>query len=454
MLTALLYNLLLLLFSPLLALYLAYRLVYKGKSREGFGQRLGWAPRLGPPPAAGRVWLHAVSAGEVVAAAAIVKQLRAQADAPEVVVSTTTPAGQQQARRLIPEARAHFYFPFDFLPCVWLALRRIRPSAVATVETEIWPNWLWVARLMGMRRALVNGQFADKGWRGARKARMLYRWALRNLDRLLMQSGLSAERARYLGAPEERLRVVGNVKFDQTIQQPRPEALACVRQVFGEEGRPLWIAGSTHPGEEEQILAAFRRLRKGHPELGLIIAPRHERGAEVTALAEADGWRVIRRSRMAAPADVLILDTMGELAGLYACADVVFVGGSLIPMGGHDVLQPLFHGKPVLFGPHMHNQRDIAALVLSAGAAEQVSDPATLADAVDRILRCPDLRAALQGNARRLLAENTGAARECAELLIHLARGLEPPDSEAAARRSAGPVSSDRPWATAPASES
>lgn len=420
----LLYNLALLLASPLLALYLAYRVVLKGKSREGFVQRLGFAPRLPPPPPEGRVWLHAVSAGEVVAAAAIARQLAGREKPPEVVISATTPAGFQQARKLLPQARAHCYFPFDFLPCVALALARLAPTAVAAVETEIWPNWLWWARQTGRRAALVNGQFADRGYRGARRARGLYRWALGCLDALWMQSALAADRARDLGAPPERVRVVGNVKFDQPVQPAAAAAAAAVRGHLGPDRR-LWIAASTHPGEEEQVLAAFGTLRRRFPDLALLLAPRHvERSGEVHALCEASGFTIARRSAEAeGPRDICLLDTMGELAGLYEIGDVVFVGGSLIPLGGHDILQPLFHGRPTLFGPHMHNQRDLAALAEAAGAAVQVQNADELARAVAETLEDAGLRERLAEGARRLLRENAGAAEQCAVLLAALARG-------------------------------
>lgn len=424
----LIYNLALLLLSPLLALYLAHRLLIKGKSREGFPQRLGLVPRLGAAPPEGRVWLHAVSAGEVVAAASIVRKLRECGVGPEVIISSTTPAGYQQARKLVPDAVAHLYFPIDLLPCLWLALRRLRPTAIAAVETEIWPNWLWLARCLGIRTALVNGQFADRGFRGARRARFVYRWALGLLDRLWMQSQLAADRALFLGAQPERVRVVGNVKFDQPVPGPRPEAVEALRQTFGTEGAPVWIAGSTHPGEEEQVLSAFKELRHSYPDLKLLLAPRHiERTAEVLALVEAEGWTVTRRSLPAGRADVLLLDTMGDLSALYEFGDVVFVGGSLIPIGGHDILQPLFHGKPTLIGPHMHNQRDITSLALQAGAVLQVRDAGELALAISRCLTDAEAHSKLREGALRVLAENSGAARECAALLAQLAGGKVPP---------------------------
>ncbi len=442
-----LYNLLLLAASPLLLVYLTYRLVIRGKSREGLPQRLGWAPSLGPPPTAGRVWLHAVSAGEVVAAAAIARRLREADSEVEVVISTTTPAGQQQARRLLPQAAAWFYFPFDFLPCAGLALARVRPTVVATVETEIWPNWLWLARVQGIRTALVNGQFADKGFRGARKARPLYRWALGCLEALWMQTEQAAERALFLGAPADRVRVVGNVKFEQPVLQPAAEALQVVRERLGlisgdaaeTEAAPdrlghnlLFLAGSTHPGEEAQVLEAFRRVSKVIPQIRLLLVPRHiERTEEVVNAVRGEGWQVGRRSEAAlGPVEVLVLDTMGELAGLYAAADVVFVGGSLVPIGGHDILQPLFFRRPTLVGPHTHNQHDLVRLARESGAVEVVSDATALGDAVIDLLSDPSRRAGMQSAGDRLLLQNTGAAQECANLLRRLAGGISRPGTE------------------------
>lgn len=429
----LLYNLILLLASPLLLAYLTYRLVVRGKSRDGFAERLGFSPRLGAAPAAGRVWLHAVSAGEVVAAAAIARRLAEVAPQASVVISSTTPAGRQQAARLLPQAEACFYFPFDFLPCAWLSLARVRPTVVAAVETEIWPNWFYLARAGGVRTALVNGQFADKGFRGARKARVLYHWALGQVQALWMQTEQAAERALYLGADPTRVRLVGNVKFEQGVPALKPETEAAVRTALGPEGAyALWIAGSTHPGEEEAVLQAYRRARERVPGLKLLLAPRHiERAAEVLGLVERQGWIAARRSQLApAPVDVLVLDTMGELAGVYALADVVFVGGSLAPVGGHDILQPVFHGRPTLFGLHMHNQQDLAQLALAEGAAVQVRDAEELAAQVVRFCTDVAAREAIKSAGLALLRKNSGAAQECANLLAAFARGERSPGIE------------------------
>ena len=424
---ALLYNAGQALLSPALAMYLGYRLMVQGKSREGFCQRLGALPRLGPPPPAGRIWLQAVSAGEVAAAAPIIRHLRRRPTPPEVVLSTTTPAGQEQARRLQLDLAACCYFPFDFWPCVVAGLNRLQPTAIASVETEIWPNWLQAAGQRGVGTALVNGRFSDRGFRRAHPFRCLYRWPLRRLDALLMQSDRDAERARRLGGPEDRLRVVGNAKFEQNVP---PLDAAEARRLRGElglvEGQRLLIGGSTHPGEEAALLDAFAKLLPRFPDLRLLLAPRHLRRAdEVERLIRKRGWNCRRRSRTDSPkatrAPVVLLDTMGELARLYGLATLAFVGGSLVPVGGHDVLQPLFHGVPPLFGPHMHNQRQFAALTTEAGAAVQVDSAACLSREIASLLDDAERRNRLQAAGRALIRRHAGAARDAAELLADLA---------------------------------
>jgi len=426
-----LYNAALVGASPLIVGYLCYRLVVRGKSRAGLRQRLGGVPRLPPPPAAGRVWLQAVSAGEVAAAAPVARWLRELSPETEIVITTTTPAGQAQARRLIPWAAAHAYFPFDFWPCAAAALARLQPTVIASVETEIWPNWLSLARARGVPSLVLNGKFSDRGFRRARRVAPLYRWALGLPEGLLMQSEGDAERAVALGAPPSRVRVVGQTKFEQTIPAVSEAERAELRRALGLPSEaPLLIAGSTHPGEEEQVVAAWEAARQRVAELHLIVAPRHiERAEAVAAMLAARGYRVLRRRAGPPPADALdpqrtvwLLDTMGELARLYALADVVFVAGSLAPIGGHDLLQPLFHGKPVLFGPYVQNQRDTAALLLAAGAGFQVRDARELADAVVALLTDPGRAAAARTAGERLLAQHRGAARACAEALLALAR--------------------------------
>jgi 3-deoxy-D-manno-octulosonic-acid transferase len=472
----LLYNLAFVLLSPAIAVWIFVRLFLQRRARDGWKERVGEAPLS--PPGEPQIWVHAVSAGEVVAAAPVVRALKRLRPDVGVVVSTITPGGLAQARRLIGEARVAFYFPIDFWPFVWRALARVRPILFVAVETELWPNFLRAAARRGIPTAIVNGRFSDRTLRRldgpARLALPLYAAALRGVGRLAMQTTDDAERAVALGAPRERVTVCGNTKFDQAIVSPPSTELESLRHAFGlRADQPLWIAGSTHPGEEEQVLAAWHEVRADLPDLALMIAPRHiERADAVAALcrAAAPDHPLVRRSQMgfdppaaaletqrhrerreeravaaiaanaplrgsgaacvssatggeplAAPLPPLILlDTLGELAGMYALASVVFVGGSLAPIGGHDVLQPLFHGKPTFFGPHMHNQRDLATLSLSAGAVRQVADAGELASAVREVLTQTRAQASMARGARLLLEAHRGAAEASAAAALEL----------------------------------
>jgi 3-deoxy-D-manno-octulosonic-acid transferase len=258
-----------------------------------------------------------------------------------------------------------------------------------------------------------------------------------------MQTSQAAERALFLGAPAARVRVVGNAKFEQVVPPAKPETEAVVRDALAlSDGRPLWVAGSTHPGEEEQVLEAYRAARERVPGLALLLVPRHvERAEEVLQLVLSQGWTAARRSTPpSGSVDVLVLDTMGELASFYGLADGVFVGGSLVPIGGHDILQPLFAGRPTLFGPHMHNQQDLARLAVDAGAALQVASAADLAETLSRLLADGSLRARLSTAGETLLRDNSGAAREYADLLAGLASGRDPREELHLARQASGSV--------------
>jgi 3-deoxy-D-manno-octulosonic-acid transferase len=378
------------------------------------------------------------------------------------VVSTTTPAGLGQARRLIAGAQAVFYFPFDYLPCVRRALSRVRPALFVAVETEIWPNFYREASRRGVCIAVVNGHLSDRTMRRlagrARLLRSLYAAALRLVDRFGMQTALDAERVIAIGAEASRVRVCGNTKFDQAVASLTPGEAARLRRAFGLlADQPIWIAGSTHPGEEEQVLEAWDAIRETVPDLALIIAPRHvERADGVEALclkryaaASQAHHPVLRRSRLTPLKDseepgpgrlppVILLDTVGELAAFYGLASVVFVGGSLVPIGGHDVLQPLFHARPTVFGPHMHNQRDMAALAAASGAAEEVSDAEALGSAVRAVLTDPARARAMAGAAASLLAANRGAADRCADLILELLGPQQHREHDGSSRRPEG----------------
>jgi 3-deoxy-D-manno-octulosonic-acid transferase len=460
----LLYNLVLL---PLLFPYLAWRLLVRGKSREGLAERFGRVPALGPAPPGGRVWVHAVSMGETVAAAPVVAALREALPRAEIVVSTTTPTGQKQARSLLPAASLHFYFPMDLPWVVRRVLARLQPSAIVLVEAEIWPNLLEAARRRGLPVVIANGHISDRTFR---RALCLRRWLspiLAGITRYLAQSPAIRDRAVALGLPTDRVDVAGHTKFDQMVSKLSEAEASALRARFGlEPQQPLFLAGSTHEGEEELILDAWASARQTVPNLALMLAPRHlDRVPAVRALIERRGLSVRTRSETRSgipvfrnsgiqgdqPEDlntrtpehrntVLLLDTMGELASFSGLATVAFVGGSLVPKGGHDVLQPLFHGVPTLFGPYMHNQRQLSSFVLDAGAARQVADAGALTKALTALLAEGSERTAMISAASRLLAENRGASARCAAAVAALVRPGSRGSGEAHSSRLTAPT--------------
>ncbi|OPZ84031.1 MAG: 3-deoxy-D-manno-octulosonic acid transferase [bacterium ADurb.Bin429] len=420
MLIFLLYNLVLVLLSPLAVLVLLWRLLANGKSRKGFTEQMGCIAGRKLRGTAPRIWLHAVSVGETVAAKPIWEALLAALPGWELFHSTTTDTGQAQAQRMVGDRGQTVYFPFDFLPGVWLSLRAVRPQLVVLVETELWPNFLAVAKMLGCRVMLANGIISDRSLRGAARFSFLYRWMLSNIDCFCMQSQEDADRIIRLGADPDRVTVVGNTKFDQVLTEVPLGEQVTLRNALGlKRDEPTVVAGSTHPGEEEIVLQAFRQLKTAQPKIRLIIAPRAtDRAQAVEELAVAHGFAVARRSKLATvpppPDAVIILDTIGELARAYALCGVAFVGGSLAPIGGHNLLEPLGLGKAVLFGPHMHKTRDITNIVLDAGVGYQVADADELAARWIELMSTPRLRRKIAEQAKGVFAQHSGAAVRCA----------------------------------------
>jgi 3-deoxy-D-manno-octulosonic-acid transferase len=330
-------------------------------------------------------------------------------------ISTVTATGQVTARSRVPEAAGIFYLPYDLPWTVDRVIHRLRPGLFITAETELWPNLVWRLHRYGVPMAMVNGRISDRSYPRYRRFRFLFSPVVRCFDLLCMQSALSARRVRAMGALPERVRVAGNLKFDQPI----PDAVdsRVWRGRLGIRGEALvWVAGSTHPGEEEAILRVFARVREHHPNLRLVVAPRApERFGEVEALARRMGFSVLRRSEAEGSrerlTDVILLDTIGELAQVYGIAGVGFVGGSLIPKGGQNPLEVAAHGCPVLFGPHMENFREIAALLSEGGGAWEVSGEEMLEDRMMELLGDPRRAREMGARGREVLASHRGAAR-------------------------------------------
>jgi 3-deoxy-D-manno-octulosonic-acid transferase len=394
-----------------------------GKYVSSFRERMGRLPS--PLDAAGRasVWIHAVSVGEVFAARPLLPALRKTFPDLAVLVSTTTTTGRAVAAKSLDSADGLFYAPFDLPRPVRKAFDAARPRLLVLMETEIWPNLVHEGRRRGARVAIVNGRLSERSFRGYRRARGLVARVLREIDLFLMQGDDDARRILALGAPPERVRTLGNLKFDAARTTPPSEE---IRRLFDTAPRrPLWVAGSTMPGEEELVLASFRRVRESVPDLGLVLAPRHpERSDAIPALVEAAGFSCVRRTRLEPGAwrngTVVVLDTLGELTQVYGLASVVFVGGSLVPTGGHNVLEPAAAGKAVVVGPHMENFRDIARRFRAEDALVEVASADDLAASVASLLTDARRRDALGARARDLVERNRGAVDRTAEALAGL----------------------------------
>ncbi|HEY6547189.1 MAG TPA: 3-deoxy-D-manno-octulosonic acid transferase, partial [Vicinamibacteria bacterium] len=346
-----------------------------GRYLRTFAERMGRLPALLQANGVRRaIWVHAVSVGEVLAARPLVAALEARFPDRAVFLSTTTPTGHAVAQRSVRDPGRLFFAPFDWKGPVRKALDRLEPALLVLVETEIWPNLIHEARRRGVRVAMVNGRISEASHRGYRRIRPFLRRVLGEIDLFSMQGDAHAERIRDLGAPADRVRISGNVKFDLEA----PKASETLATLLRREG-PLVVAGSTVDGEEEAVLRAFQKVRESVPSAWLLIAPRHpERFDLVPTLVREAGFRCVRRSVLepgaASVADVVLLDTLGELAQAYGLARAVFVGGSLARKGGHNILEPAVLGRPVIVGPHMDNFREIEAAFRAAGALVQVED--------------------------------------------------------------------------------
>lgn len=367
------------LYSTLLALFLLITLPYwllqmmrHGKYRAGLRQRLGAVPlHLTAGGEKPTLWIHAVSVGEVVASSAVVEELRQRFPSHRVVVSTSTSTGQQLAARRFG-AENVFYFPLDFGFSIRPYLGAVRPELVVIAETEFWPNFLRLAKNSGARIAVINCRISDRSLPGYKRLHFWLPKVLENVDLFLAQTEEDRRRLMEIGAPESSIAVAGNLKFDVTPPKP-PAIVASLRANLNESGlEPVLVCGSTVEEEEGSLLSAFHNILATHPKAVMILAPRHpERFPEVAALVEKLGFRLLRRSLWGGEplaGAVFLLDSIGELAALYSLATIAFVGGSLVPRGGHNILEPALYGVPIVTGNHYENFRDIVNYFLSRNA--------------------------------------------------------------------------------------
>src|SRR5579864_4011013 len=419
-----------LIYSALLAAGLLVSLPYwllqrlrHGKYRAGLGERLGRIPqRLVVQPAPPAIWVHAVSVGEVVAISGLVAELTKRFSQHRVVISTTTDTGQKLARTRFG-AENVFYFPLDFAFAIRPYLRLLQPELIVIAETEFWPNFLRLAHASRAKIAIVNARISDRSLPGYLRFRRLLTGVLRHVDLFLTQTAADSHRLGEIGAPVARVRVTGNLKFDVPAPTP-PPIIASLRASFQQATTsPVIVCGSTVDGEESLLLQAFMNVLASHPHAVMILAPRHpERFGEVAELLEHLGIRFWRRSLWSGDpivGGIFLIDRIGELAALYALADVAFVGGSLVPRGGHNIIEPAANGVAIVVGTHTENFRDIVA-VFQIRDAVRVVGPAELPLAFMELISNPAERMALGRRAAETLRSQMGATQRTMQALEKL----------------------------------
>jgi len=451
------YSILLFLFLLFSSPYFLFRMVTKGKYKKGLRQRLGFIPPLctgaGFIPQVKNedfIWVHAVSVGEVIAASPIIDAIRKRFPKYSFLISTVTNTGQDMARKAISDPKEIIYFPLDFKWIVNKVLKSIKPKLFIMVETELWPNFIRETKKRKIPLAVVNGRISPGSFKGYRIIRPFLKRVLSNIDLFSMQSKLDEERIISLGAPEEKVHTTGNVKFDGLkTESPNKERLAEELNLSLKD--LVLVAGSTHPKEEEIILDIYQKAKEEFPSLRLILAPRHpERIPEVESLCKNRSLSYIRRSQLLrtprqrrglAPlgrtnsplgissplgtrgelrTSTILLDTIGELAKIYSLATIVFVGGSLIPIGGHNILEPAALGKAPLFGPYMHNFIESARLLLEGRGGIQVRNREELLEKTLGLLKNAKEREKLGERAQRIVKGHQGASERTVELIEKL----------------------------------
>ena len=428
-----LYNIGLLLAAPVIVGIL----LAKPRCRPGLAQRLGLEERLSglsdrrdrrdrpnrpDRPDKPVIWIHAVSLGEVVAAAPFVKALHERHPECRYIVTTVTETGREAVEQRLGGIAEHRYAPLDFSWAVAGMVRRLRPLLYVFVETEIWPNLLWTLGDQHVPSVLVNGRLSSRSFRrqDVPVIRSFYRSVLQTLTLCLMQSDRDADRIVALGAEPSRVHVTGNIKFDQPLPDVRSDG--SLRRSFGiDEHEQLILAGSTHPGEEEVLVSAYRHIVKTYPSTVLMLAPRHiERAERVEAMLREAGLVVQRKSQIGEKQSgprVVILDTRGELSRAYREAVLAFVGGTLVPVGGHNLLEPAVWGTPVMFGPHTDHCAEVATLLSEAGGGCRVTEEEDLVASLDEWLGRPEIRSRVGQAARQAVLDNQGALTRSLELI-------------------------------------
>jgi 3-deoxy-D-manno-octulosonic-acid transferase len=397
-----------------------------GKRRGNLLDRLGIrGPRIPGPTGKRRIWIHAVSVGETLSAVPLIRELRDRLPGAEIFLSTVTMTGQEVARKTLGEATdGVFYFPFDLPGICANFLDHVRPDLLAILETEIWPNLLAVCAKRRIPVILLNGRISERSLRGYARFRPWVSGVLACLDRIAVQTGDDAERVRSLGVDSFRVCVTGNMKFD--ISAPIARGSEFFDRLHGVKtrGDSWFVAGSTHEGEEEAVLSALARARAVNGSVRLLLAPRHPgRFQPVEELCRRSGWDVARRSAMSPGMElpespVILLDTVGELTEAYSAADIAFVGGSLVPKGGHNILEPALFGIPTIVGPHMGNFREISEIFTRGHAVISVGNGENLAAVLEEWAADPAPFRETGVRAKRLLDEFRGATKRNVDIVL------------------------------------
>jgi 3-deoxy-D-manno-octulosonic-acid transferase len=412
------YNIILIVATVLFFPVILFKLLTVPKYRGGLTQKLGRLRKgvmkelRGTRP----IWVHAVSVGEVMAAHPLIRELRKKYPSRKLILSTVTVTGHYTARRRVPEADAVFYFPFDFPCVVRRVIRGINPELVLIAETEFWPNFFRELKAAGIPLAVINGRISLKSYKNYLSFKSFFSLVFDQVNLFCMQSADDAQRIMDIGAHSERVLVTGNLKFDQKLPENRSNPVVIPA------GRKVITAGSTHRGEEAALLEVFTNLRIKYPGLVLILAPRHpERFNEVEGIISNAGYECQRRTGLKGPVrDVLLLDTIGELRAFYALCHIAFVGGSLVKIGGHNLLEPAAMKKPVIFSRYMFNFKEISEALMSSGGGVMVKDKGELYVQLDNLLSEPEKARLMGERAYSVIEANSGAAKKTIEAIGRL----------------------------------
>ena len=423
----LLYNILLSVAALFLIPFFLVKIVFAGKYRKSIGPKLGFIPDriFGGMTGSPRIWVHAVSVGEVTAAAPVISSLRRSSPAACIVLSTSTETGQEMARRLVTDATAHIYYPLDIPAIVRKVIDRVRPDIFVPVETEIWPNFIRACRERMIPVVMINGRISPRSFGRYRKTRFFWGPIMNGIDTTGVISAIDASRLEVLGVDAAKIHIMGNAKYDSLAARAdesiRDEVAA---RLDIPPGTPVFVAGSTHEGEDEVVLKVYRGLVERDPDMLMIIVPRHpERGRSVLSLAQDAGFRdcvtmsAIRKGERRGGRRIVIVDVIGELFRVYSLATAVFCGGSLVPRGGQNILEPAAWGKVVLYGPSMEDFTDERERLEEAGGGITVSDGDQLLAEILRLIEDPEALRVRGEAGRAIVASNGGAARRYAELI-------------------------------------